>query len=82
MDLVSLDYNSFIGSELGSVTLIKELGRGNKGVVFQGFQTTLKRNVAVKILPKAVMSSSTESEMFSNEAEIIAGLSHPNIIPI
>jgi serine/threonine protein kinase len=82
MDLVTLDYNSFIGSELGSVTLMKELGRGNKGVVFQGFQTTLKRNVAVKILPKASMASDAESEMFSNEAEIIAGLSHPNIIPI
>ncbi len=76
------DYDSFIGRELGNVTIIKELGRGNRGVVFTGFQKSLKRKVAVKILPKIQTTTEEDHRRFMDEAEIIAVLSHPNIIPI
>ncbi len=82
LDFVRLDYNSFIGTRIGSVTLLRELGRGNKGVVFIGFQETLKRNVAVKLLPKVSIRGKNEESMFQTEAEIVASLSHPCIIPI
>jgi len=82
LDFVRVDYNTFIGTRIGSVTLLRELGRGNKGVVFIGFQETLKRNVAVKLLPKVTIRGKNEESMFQTEAEIVASLSHPCIIPI
>ncbi len=82
LDFVTLDYNTFIGTRIENVTLLKELGRGNKGVVFVGFQESLKRNVAVKLLPKVTVKAKREESMFQTEAEIVAGLSHPNIIPV
>lgn len=82
LDIVSFDFNSFIGREIGNVTILKELGRGNKGVVFIAFQKSLKRQVAVKILPKVCATTEEQREQFRDEAEIIAVLSHPNIITI
>ncbi len=80
--LGSVDYKKFIGRELGNVTILKELGQGNRGVVFIAFQKSLKRQVAMKILPKSHSTNEIERQQFLDEAEIIAGLSHPNIIPI
>ena len=82
LDYIKLDHSSFIGTNIGSVTVLREIGRGNKGVVFIGFQHSLKRNVAVKILPKLTADDQREEELFHTEAEIVAGLNHPNIIPI
>lgn len=76
------DNKSLIGEQIGTVTVIRELGRGRKGVVFTGFQKTLKRNVAIKILPKMYVTSPQEQQQFQDEAEIVASLNHPNIIPI
>jgi serine/threonine-protein kinase len=81
-EICPLDFNGFIGREIGNVTLLKELGHGNRGVVFQGFQKSLKRRVAVKILPKANSTTEEDQLLFQDEAEILAALSHPNIIPI
>jgi len=50
-------------------------------IVFEAYQRTLKRRIAVKILPKKLMSSNT-AERFQQEAEAAAILTHPNIIPI
>lgn len=70
-----------IGRQVGSATILKELGRGNMAIVFVAFQKTLKRKIAVKILPKNLMTSQA-AERFQQEAEAAAILSHPNIIPI
>ncbi|MGM0444102.1 MAG: serine/threonine-protein kinase [Fibrobacterota bacterium] len=80
-DYINIDYNSYIGTDLGDVTLLSVIGSGGKGVVFSGFQRDLKRRVAVKLLPK-LKASAAEIEDFHREAEIVAGLMHPNIIPI
>jgi serine/threonine protein kinase len=77
-----VNWDSFIGRELGNVTLIRELGRGVMGVVFVAFQKTLKRQVAVKVLAKNQESMSLAGELFRDEGEVVAVLTHPNIIPI
>ncbi len=51
-------------------------------MVFLAFQKTLRRRVAVKILPKSKSISDDARKMFNNEAIIVAGFSHPNIVPI
>ncbi|MFH0811755.1 MAG: serine/threonine-protein kinase [Pseudomonadota bacterium] len=70
-----------IGQQVGTSTLIKELARGGMGIVFIAYQRTLKRQIAVKILPKSFLSPQT-AQRFQQEAEAAAILSHPNIIPI
>ncbi len=75
-------YREYIGADLGTVTILRELGRGTGAVVFVGFQRTLQRQVAVKVLPKRKQIKPSSSERFSFEARLVAGLSHPNIVPI
>lgn len=70
-----------IGRKVGSSTLLKEVARGGMGVVFAAYQDTLKRQIAVKILPKSLLTPTT-AQIFRQEAEAAAILSHPNIIPV
>jgi eukaryotic-like serine/threonine-protein kinase len=76
---VQLDH--LIGMEVGTATILKELARGGSAAVFIAFQRTLKRRIAIKILPKSLLTPET-AERFQIEAESAAILSHPNIIPI
>ncbi len=70
-----------IGNEVGTSTILKELARGGMAIVFIAYQRTLKRQIALKILPKSLMTPKT-AERFQSEAESAAILSHPNIIPV
>lgn len=73
--------NHLVGREVGTSTLIQELSRGGMAVIFVAYQRTLKRRIAVKILPKAFVTP-VAAELFQKEAEAAAILSHPNIIPV
>jgi len=77
------DFNSdpLIGKQLGTCTIIKELARGGMGIVFIAYQQTLKRQIALKLIPKNYFKSEM-TERFHHEAESAAILSHPNIVPI
>lgn len=77
-----VDRKSVIGREFGNVTIVRELGRGSMGAVFIGFQKSLKRQVAVKLLPKGPQTEDWGARQFQDEAETVAVLAHPNIVPI
>ena len=79
--LKNIDLSRLIGQDVGSSTLLEEIARGSMGAVFIGYQKTLKRQIAIKILPKAIITDLT-SKIFQQEAELAAKLSHPNIIPV
>ncbi|MBD3421279.1 MAG: protein kinase [Chitinivibrionales bacterium] len=81
-EIENLNTDAFIGRDMGTVTLLKLIGKGAAGAVFLAFQRTLKRQVAVKILPKSDRTTEASRELFRQEAEIVAILSHPYIIPI
>jgi serine/threonine-protein kinase len=70
-----------IGIQIGTSTILSELARGGMAIVFIAYQRTLKRRIAIKILPKIFLTPKT-AELFQHEAEAAAILSHPNIIPI
>jgi len=78
----SVDLSQYIGRNIGTVTLVKLLGQGAMGAVFIGYQATLKRQVAVKILPKVLAASAKAQQMFRDEAETVGILAHPNIVPV
>jgi len=79
--LNNMNLSHLIGKKVGSSTLLEEIARGSMGAVFVGYQTSLKRQIAVKVLPKSIMTSQT-ARSFQQEAELAAILSHPNIIPV
>jgi serine/threonine-protein kinase len=79
--VANIDVEGLIGTEVGTSTILRELGRGGMAIVFAAYQRTLKRQIALKILPKDVMNRRT-AERFQQEAESAAILSHPNILPV
>ena len=81
VSLSNMNLNHLIGKKVGSSTLLAEIARGSMGAVFVGYQTSLKRQIAVKVLPKSIMTPQT-ARSFQQEAELAAILSHPNIIPV
>src|SRR5687768_2859880 len=67
---------------VGEYRLVRELGRGGMGVVYEAIQVTLGRRVALKILPAHVTLQPQKIERFRREARAAAKLRHPCILPI
>jgi serine/threonine protein kinase len=70
------------GQSIGDFELIREIGRGGMGVVYEAVQGSLKRRVALKILPLSVGHDPKQIARFKNEAQAAAQLQHPNIVPV
>ncbi len=68
--------------ELGDFLLVREIGRGGMGVVYEAIQRSLSRRVALKILPFAAMLDPRHLIRFRNEAQAAAVLEHPHIVPV
>jgi formylglycine-generating enzyme required for sulfatase activity/tRNA A-37 threonylcarbamoyl transferase component Bud32 len=60
----------------------RELGAGGFAVVYLVLDVALKRRLAVKVVSPELISSKTVMERFKREAETVAQLSHPNIVPL
>lgn len=62
--------------------LLRKIGSGGMGVVFEALQISLNRRVAVKLLSSSLLADALQRERFENEARVIAMLHHPNIVKI
>lgn len=67
---------------LGDCRLIREIGRGGMGVVFEAQQESMNRRVAVKLLPWRFPKSSPLRERFQYEAHLAGKLRHKHIVPV
>jgi serine/threonine protein kinase len=67
---------------LGDFRIVREVGRGGMGVVYEAVQVSLGRRVALKVLPAAAALDARQLQRFKNEAQAAAGLHHGNIVPV
>ncbi|MFK8115630.1 MAG: protein kinase [Rubripirellula sp.] len=68
--------------KLGDFELHEEIGRGGMGVVYRATQSSLRRTVAIKLLPLTSVLDPRQLTRFQQEAEAAASLQHPNIVPV
>jgi len=69
-------------SHLGEYQIIREIGRGGMGIVYEAIQKSLDRRVAVKTLPWLDQAGDVTLKRFKQEARIAANLEYPNIVSI
>jgi len=70
------------GTRLGACEIVGPLGAGGMGEVYRARDTTLDRDVAIKVLPTALARDPDRVLRFAREAKVLASLNHPNIAQI
>jgi serine/threonine protein kinase len=70
------------GQPLGDFRIVREIGRGGMGIVYDAVQMSLGRRVALKVLPFAAALDAKQLQRFKNEAQAAAQLHHTNIVPV
>jgi eukaryotic-like serine/threonine-protein kinase len=70
------------GKPLGDFQIVRELGRGGMGIVYEAIQLSLGRRVALKVLPFAAALDTKQLQRFKTEAHAAAQLHHTNIVPV
>ncbi|MBM2843824.1 MAG: hypothetical protein HW404_1661, partial [Anaerolineales bacterium] len=70
------------GATLGRYQVVGRLGRGGMADVYKGFQPSLDRYVAIKVLHPSMVEEAEFVQRFQREAKSVARLRHPNIIQV
>lgn len=68
--------------KLGDYRIVREIGRGGMGIVFEAHQESLSRTVALKLLPSSAQFDARRQQRFQQEAQASAKLHHTNIVPV
>ncbi len=76
------DEGSEVVGRLGDFRIVREIGRGGMGVVYEAEQVSLGRRVALKVFPFAAVMDQRSLQRFKNEAQAAAQLHHTNIVPV
>ncbi len=67
---------------LGDYKLLRRIGRGGMGVVYEAWENSMDRRVALKVLPAGIAADDRAFHRFLQEAKTAGKLSHPNLVPV
>ena len=82
-DLGSINFeNVAVPEQIGDYRIMREIGRGGMGIVYEAEQCSLGRRVALKVLPRLSHHSKDYRARFRQEAHAAAQMHHPNIVPV
>jgi serine/threonine protein kinase/Flp pilus assembly protein TadD len=81
-DAASITPVDAVEGTLGDFRILREVGRGGMGIVYEAEQMSLQRRVALKVLPFAGAMDSRQLQRFKNESMAAAQLHHTNIVPV
>ncbi|MBX7114716.1 MAG: serine/threonine protein kinase [Myxococcaceae bacterium] len=73
---------SLVGRHIGRYRILEQLGQGGMSVVYKGLDTTLDREVAVKVLHPHLSGKEESRKRLAREAKAVARLHHPNILEV
>ncbi len=68
--------------QLGDFRILREVGKGGMGIVYEAEQVSLGRHVALKVLPRSMLLDARAKRRFEREAKSAARLHHTNIVPV
>src|SRR5439155_20955843 len=68
--------------QIGDYRILREIGRGGMGIVYEAEQVSLGRHVALKVLPQQLLPNTKQRQRFEREARSAAKLHHTNIVPV
>jgi S1-C subfamily serine protease/tRNA A-37 threonylcarbamoyl transferase component Bud32 len=71
-----------VGKTIGQYQIVEQIGQGGMATVYKGFQPSMNRYVAIKVLSRALANDKTFVQRFRQEAQAIAQLEHAYILPI
>jgi serine/threonine protein kinase len=71
-----------IPERFGEYRILRQVGQGGMGIVYEAEQESLGRHVALKVLPRQALLKATYLERFRREAKAAAKLHHTNIVPV
>jgi eukaryotic-like serine/threonine-protein kinase len=77
-----VDASHGIPKTIGDFQIVREIGRGGMGIVYEAVQESLSRQVALKVLPAGPFSRGPYLERFYREARAAGRLHHTNIVPV
>ncbi len=79
---VGFDGDRQLPERIGGYRIVREIGRGGMGVVYEAEQEALGRRVALKVLPGAMAGDAKARARFDREARAAARMHHTNIVPV
>lgn len=82
VSLMGTNIKDLAGQRFGQYELRALIGVGGMGAVYRAHQASLRRDVAVKVLPPSFATQAGYTERFLREAQIAAGLEHAHIVPV
>ena len=76
------EHDTLTVQQLDDYRIVREIGRGGMGLVFEAIDQSLHRRVAIKVLPSGLLSDPRNLDRFRREARAVARLRHPNIVSV
>ncbi|HET9719217.1 MAG TPA: serine/threonine-protein kinase [Solirubrobacteraceae bacterium] len=70
------------GQRFGNYELLERLGDGGMGVIYRAVETSLGRQVALRLIPPQAAPDGTTRARLNREVTLLAGLDHPNVVPV